>query len=54
MVQVRDQSHLGPAGHVDLEQWLDKLPGAHSEIECSRLLAACRMAREAQQVPGIE
>ena len=54
MVQVRDQSHLGPAGHVDLEQWLDKLPGAHSEIECSRLLAACRMAREAQQVPGID
>jgi len=54
MVQVRDQSHLGPAGHVDLEQWLGKLPGAHSDIECSRLLAACRMAREAQRVPGID
>ncbi|MEE4145476.1 MAG: GTP diphosphokinase [Halieaceae bacterium] len=54
MVQVRDQSHLGPAGHVDLGQWLDKLPGEHSEIESSRLLAACRMAREALQAPGID
>ncbi len=54
MVQVRDQSHLDPAGQVDLGQWLDRLPVAHSEIESNRLLAACRLAREAQQLPGID
>ena len=54
MVQVRDQSHLGPAGRVDLEQWLENLPVELSEAESSRLLSACRMSRDALDVPGVD
>ena len=54
MVQVRDQSHLGPEGDIDLAQWLRSLPITHSEIETSRLLAACKMAQEALDVRGVD
>lgn len=54
MVQVRDQSHLGPGGNIDLGQWLRSLPIAHSEIETSRLLAACEMAQEASHARGVD
>jgi GTP pyrophosphokinase len=54
MVQVRDQSHLGPGGHIDLRQWLSGLPIAHSEIESSRLLAACQMAQAALDARGAD
>ncbi|MCB1700699.1 MAG: GTP diphosphokinase [Pseudomonadales bacterium] len=54
MVQVRDQSHLGPAGDIDLDQWLRQLPAVHSSLESSRLLAACKMAQGALQVRGID
>ena len=54
MVQVRDQSHLGPEGDVDLVQWLKKLPVANGEIESSRLLAACVMARDARHAQGVD
>jgi GTP pyrophosphokinase len=54
MVQVRDQSHLGPEGDVDLVQWLRKLPVANGEIESSRLLAACEMARDARHARGVD
>jgi GTP pyrophosphokinase len=54
MVQVRDQSHLGPDGDIDLGQWLAGLPIAHSEIETSRLLAACEMAQGALHARGTD
>jgi len=54
VVQVRDQSHLDPTGKVDLQQWLSKLSAAQGDIERSRLLAACEMAREAVSAPGID
>jgi GTP pyrophosphokinase len=54
MVQVRDQSHLGPGGDIDLCQWLSGLPIAHSEIESSRLLAACQMAQAALHARGTD
>jgi GTP pyrophosphokinase len=52
MVRVRDQSHLGPSGDVDLDQWLRNLPIQPSAPDASRLLAACRLAQEAQLVAG--
>tara|TARA_R110001592_G_scaffold363248_6_gene682402 strand:+ start:103664 stop:105889 length:2226 start_codon:yes stop_codon:yes gene_type:complete len=54
MVQVRDQPYLGPGGDVDLEQWLQGLPVTHSEIEMSRLLAACEMAQDALHSRGVD
>jgi len=54
MVQVRDQSHLGPGGDIDLGLWLRGLPIAHNEIETSRLLAACEMAQDAQHARGVD
>ncbi len=54
MVQVRDQSHLRPGGDVDLQQWLQKLPGTLSDIESSRLLLACRTVQDAQQAEGVD
>ena len=54
MVQVRDQSHLGPGGDIDLGQWLRGLPTEHSEIETSRLLAACEMAQDALNARGLD
>ncbi len=54
MVQVRDQSHLGPSGRVDLQQWLENLPVTHSEIEQGRMLAACRTAGDALQTTGVD
>jgi GTP pyrophosphokinase len=52
MVQVREQSHVNAAGDIDLECWLRQLPLALDDIDVSRLLAACSMARQAQQQPG--
>ena len=54
MVQVRDQFQLGPAGEIDLEQWLARLPGNYSEIETSRLLQACHMAQDALVARGVD
>lgn len=54
MVRVRDQSHLGTAGDIDLEQWLLHLPVALSPVDSGRLLDACRMAQEALQAPGVD
>jgi len=54
LVQVRDQSHLGPGGDIDLEQWLHKLPCSVSELESNRLMQACAMAQAAQQAPGVD
>ena len=52
MVQVREQSHVNAAGEIDLECWLRQLPLALDDTDVSRLLAACSMARQAQQQPG--
>jgi len=54
LVQVRDQSHLGPGGDIDLEKWLHKLPCSVSELESNRLMQACAMAQAAQQAPGVD
>jgi GTP pyrophosphokinase len=54
VVQVRDQSHLGPGGDVDLQQWLHKLPGTLSDIESSRLLLACRTVKDALEAEGVD
>lgn len=52
MVQVREQSHVNAAGDIDLELWLRQLPLVLDDTDVSRLLAACAMARQAQQLPG--
>lgn len=54
MVQVRDQSHLGTAGKLELQQWLQNLPVVLSEIEASRLLLACQLAQSALQLKGVD
>ncbi|MEM1155989.1 MAG: GTP diphosphokinase [Pseudomonadota bacterium] len=54
MVQVRDQSHLGPGGNIDLEQWLARLPVGQSEIEKNRLVMACELAQEGALKSGVD
>ena len=54
MVQVRQHSHVSPAGDIDLERWLDQLPLQLEEGDTEVLLQACQMARQAQESPGID
>jgi GTP pyrophosphokinase len=52
MVRVRDESHHGPGGTADLQDWIRRLPLEFDETESARLLSACHMAQAALQHPG--
>src|SRR5210317_2069272 len=52
MVQVRQQSHITPAGDIDLELWLQQLPITLEPGDAQRLLFACHMTQEAMALPG--
>tara|TARA_R110002049_G_scaffold49267_16_gene141209 strand:+ start:1428 stop:3656 length:2229 start_codon:yes stop_codon:yes gene_type:complete len=54
MVQVRQQTLLDEQGAIDLNQWLEHLPLALEESDRLRLLQACELVEQAQQLPAAD
>ncbi|MBA6412531.1 GTP diphosphokinase [Parahaliea sp. F7430] len=54
MVRVREQSHLSPAGTIDVQRWLDQLPVVLDEAEQQRLEQALQVAQNAAQNQGVD
>lgn len=54
MVQVRQQTLIDAQGAIDLEQWLAQLPLVLEVADRARLLQACELVREAQQLPAAD
>ncbi len=52
MVQVRPQTLIDDEGEIDLGGWLQQLPLELSEEDKATLLAACQLAKSAQQRSG--
>ena len=54
MVQVRQQTLIDEQGVIDLNQWLQQLPLALDDSDRARLLQACELVQQAQQLPAAD
>ena len=54
MVQVRQQTLIDAQGAIDLNHWLEQLPLVLDDDERARLLQACELVQQAQQIPAAD
>jgi len=52
MVQVRQQTLIDDDGGINFEQWLGQLPLSLDDTDRNRLLEACHLVQQAQQLPA--